>query len=167
MERYFVEDISYSTIENHYRIVIESSGSVLFDIDCLDYNDLVVEMNKEGYIEIRHNTFIRNNTILNEDDIKFITELELNEYDEIFILEIMEKFKSMGIVIRLHSLTSAFIAVMKSHIKTKLKKECKEKLLSPMKETFKMLNRENFKGYFNIGDIVYVEKLIKGENNDN
>lgn len=167
MERYFVEDISYSTIENHYRIVIESSGNVLFDIDCLDYNDLVVEMNKEGYIKIRHNTFIRNNTILNEDDIKFVTELELNEYDEIFILEIMEKFKSMGIVIRLYSLTNAFISVIKIHIKTKFKKECKEKLLSPMKETFKMLNRENFKGYFNIGDIIYVEKLIKGENNDN
>lgn len=163
MERYFVEDISYSITENHYRIVIESSRDVLFDIDCLDYNDLVTEMNKEGFIEIRHNTFIRNNTILNEEDIKFVTELELNEYDKIFVLETMEKFKSMGIVERLYSLTSAFISVVRSHIRTRFKKECKKNKLSPMKETFKLLNKENFKGYFNIGEVVYVEKLIKGE----
>lgn len=135
---------------------------IQFDKEYLDYDDLVVEMNKEGFIEIRHNTFIRNNTILNEEDIKFALSFKLDKEDEIFILEVMEKFKSMGIVERLYNLTSAFISVVKSHNRTKLKKECKKNKLSPMKETFKLLvsDVDNLGIYFGIGEVAYIKKLI-------
>jgi hypothetical protein len=101
-------------------------------------------------------------SILNEEDIKFALSFKLDKEDEIFILETMEKFKSMGIVERLYNLTSAFISVVRSHIRTKLKKECKKNKLSPMKETFKLLvsDVDNLGIYFGIGEVAYIKKLI-------
>ena len=100
--------------------------------------------------------------LLTSEEIKFVVDLKLYEKDEIFIIEVMDKFKSMGRVDDLKNIILNFISIITSYIKTKLKKECIDNDLSPMRETFKLLvsNVDNLGVYFGVEEVPYIEKLI-------
>lgn len=100
--------------------------------------------------------------LLTLEEIKFVVDLKLYEKDEVFVIEVMEKFKSIGRVENLKNIILNFISTVKSYIKTNFKEECKYVGLSPMRETFKLLvsDVDNLGGYFGIGEVAYIKKLI-------
>lgn len=100
--------------------------------------------------------------LLTSEEIKFVVDLKLYEKDEIFIIEVMDKFKSMGRVDNIETIMLNFTSTIQSYVKTKLKKECKYVELSPMRETFKLLvsNVDNLGVYFGVEEVPYIEKLI-------
>jgi hypothetical protein len=133
------------------------------DILVKNYQDLVSKIKEiNNMVELTPKVFFNNDTILTVEEIRFIWKLKLREPDTQFVIEVMERFKSMGRVDNIETIMLNFISTIKSYIKTKLKKECIEKGLSPIKETFKLLvsDIDNLGVYFGIGEVAYIKKLI-------
>ena len=128
-----------------------------------NYQDLVSKMKEmNNMVELTPKVFFNNDTILTVEEIRFIWKLKLREPDTQFVIEVMERFKSMGRVDNIETIMLNFISTVKSYIRTTLKKECIENGLSPIRETFKLLvsDVDNLDIYFGIGEVAYIKKLI-------